>query len=297
MAEAFAAQLRRHAAEVQKLEGAQAQEFLRLLRETQDALRGRLAGLTGQDQALDAIRLRQIIADTEVGIRTLESKAVSSFAGTQQSATDLAMEHLGSEIASLSKAFDGSALSVSLDAAKALADPGQGLLASHFESSVQRYGIDLLNGVRQRLFLGLRAGDAVGDVVSSVSGMRGPLGTVGQANAERLVRTETSQAYGAAQHSAIRQAAHKVPGLKKIWLHVGSYLCKVCGPLHGTERPLDGTWTITLGKKTRRVAHAPGHPNCTCRVSAMKPSWRAGMEKLGYLEKQKTDDAPGAARL
>lgn len=243
------------------------------------------------------MKLRQIQLETETAIRTLEMKANMAFIGTQRDAADLAVDHLGSEIGALSKAFDGHALAVNLDAAKVLADPGQALLANHFESSVQRYGIDLLNDVRRRLFVGLRAGDSVGDIVSNVSGMRGPFATVGRSNAERLVRTETSQAYGGAQHAAIKEAAHKVPGLKKVWLHVGSYLCKACGPLHGTERPIDGTWTITVGKKTRRVAHAPGHPNCTCRVSAMKPSWRAGMEKLGYLGNQKTTDAPGRATL
>lgn len=296
MADAFAAQLRRHAQEVQELEGAQAREFLRLLRQLQDELRGRLAVLPA-DAAIDAVKLRQVQLETEAGIRVLETKTSQAFVGGQKDAVDLAIEHLSGEMSLLSKTFDAHQLTVSIEAAKVFADPGQGLLASHFETSVKRYGLDLLNGVRRRLFIGMRAGDSIGDVVSGITGAKGSFGPVSRSNAERLVRTETSQAYGAAQHSAIKQTAHHVPGLKKTWLHIGSYLCKTCGPLHGTTRPLDGTWTITIGKRSRKVAHAPGHPNCTCRVVAMKPSWRAGMEKLGYLEKQKTSDEPGRASL
>lgn len=297
MAEAFVAVLRRHAAEVKKLEGAQAEEFLRLLRELQDSLRGRLAVIGGQADAIDAVRLRQVLAETEVGIRALEAKASVAFGATQREAAELAVEHLGTEVGALSRAFDGHTFAVNIDAVKVLADPGQALLANHFESSVERYGLDLLNDVRRRLFVGLRAGDTTGDIAASISGVRGPFGTIGRSNAERLVRTETSQAYGAAQHASIAQAADNIPGLKKVWIHVGSYLCKICGPLHGTERPIDGTWTIQIGKKTVRVAHAPGHPRCVCRVAAMKPSWRRGIEKLGYLKKQPGDDEPGAARL
>lgn len=292
----FADALRRHAAEVVELEGKQAEEFLRLLRDLQAALRGRLSSMVGQD-AVDATRLRQVVLETEAGIRVLETKSSLLFRGTQRDAVELAVDHLGTEMSLLSKSFDTHRFIVNIDAAKVLADPGQHLLANHFETSVQKYGLDLLNDVRRRLFIGMRTGDAVGDVVGSITGQQGTFGRIARSGAERLVRTETSNAYGAAQHASIKEVAHQVPGLKKTWLHIGSYLCKTCGPLHGTERPLNGTWTITVGKRSRKVAHAPGHPNCTCRVVAMKPSWRAGMEKLGYLEKQKTSDAPGRASL
>jgi hypothetical protein len=72
-----------------------------------------------------------------------------------------------------------------------------------------------------------------------------------------------------------------VPGLEEdVGPPVFSYKCDVCIGLDGTERPMDGTWTIKIGKKTKKVAHAPAHPNCTCRVVAMKPSWK---DKLGKL--------------
>ena len=258
---------------------------------------GRLASLGGQGDPLDVFRLRTIIGESEAAIRTLEAKAVGKYDKAAQDAADLAIEHVGDELDRLSTAFDAKPLDVSIDAQAVLADPAQGLLASHYATSVERYGGELLNGVRQRLFIGLRAGDTVSEVARAVAGQQGPFGALGRSNAERLVRTEVSHAYGAANHKAQVEAAKEVPGLKKVWLHVGSFLCPTCGPLHGTERPLDGTWTVKSRKRTHEVMHAPAHPRCTCRTSTMKPPWRSGLKRLGYLGDQPDDGEHGKAEL
>lgn len=296
MAADYIEALRRHSLEVQKIEGEQAAEFLRLLKHLQGELRERLDA-AASDETLDAFRIRSVVGETEVGIRALEAKARGQYDKGAEAATNLAIDHLGSELDRLSLAFDSKPLEVTIDAAKALADPAQRLLANHFESSVQRYGIDLLNGVRQRLFVGLRAGDRYGDVVRDVAGEKGPFGQVGRTAGERLVRTETSQAYGAAQHTGLAQAARQVPSLKKVWLHVSSWRCDVCMPIHGTERPIDGTWTIRMGRRTKEVAHAPAHPNCSCRTSGMKSKWRDGIARLGYLDQDKDDSKSSPSRL
>lgn len=283
MAAGFVSALKRHSLEVQKLEGAQAEEFLRLLQELQDRLRGRYLSVGASDDPLDVFRLRALIAETESGIAILTAKTQGLWTVAAKDSVDLATEHVGDEIDRLAKAFDEYPLDVAIDAQKVLADPAQGLLADHFVTSVQRYGGDLLNKVRQELFIGLKSGDSIGDVARAIAGKTGPFGQVGQANADRLVRTEVSNAYGAATHSSQSEAEKQVPGLKKVWLHVASFICKTCIPLHGTERPIDGTWTVKSGRKTRKVAHPPAHPNCTCRTTTMKPSWRAGLQKLGYL--------------
>lgn len=296
MPQNFAAVLKRNAAEMQRLEQGSADEFLKLLYKLRDDVRGRLLALQPSDEPLSAFRLAAVLGEAETGIMQLEAQSHQLYDRQSQRAVDMAVEHVGEELDRLAKIFDGRPLVVTLDAARALADPAQQLLANHFNSSVKRYGLDLLNGVRQRLFVGMRTGDPYSAVVKDISGERGPLGAVGRANAERLVRTETSQAYGSAQHSGIAQAARQTKGLKKTWMHVGSWPCPVCMPLHGTERPIDGTWTVRIGKKTRKVAHAPAHLNCVCRVVAMKPSWRAGLQKLGYLSAETGDLAVGVRR-
>lgn len=295
MPQGFVATLKRHSADVAGLEQNTADEFLRLLIQLRDEVQGRLLNV-GNDP-VTAFNLAQVLGETQASIYTLERKADGLYMRASAAAVDMATNHIGVELDVLSRVFDHAPMVVPLDSAIALADPARGLLANHFESSVKSYGLDLLNGVRQRLFIGLRTGDSMSSVARQVAGDRGPFGVIGKSNADRLVRTETSMAYGSGHHSGLVMASKEVPALKKVWLHVGSFICKTCGPLHGTERPIDGTWTIRSGKRTRQVAHPPGHPNCTCRTTGMKKSWRQGLQNLGYLGEQPTSNEEGTARL
>lgn len=283
MAANFAALLRAHGREVARLEGDQAAEFLRLLKELRDRLAGRM-GAMPQEGSLDAFRLHQVMGEAEAGIRALEAKAGGLYGKAEVDAADLAASHLTEEVDRLGRAFDKTPIVVRVDAAAALADPAQRLLANHFDSSVKRYGLETLNAVRREVFVSLRAGDSFRDAVGRVSSAT--FGPASRSNADRLVRTEVAQAYGSAQAGSLKQAAKQVPGLKKTWWHTGQYPCPVCIPLHGTQRNVSGdgsTWTIRQGKRTREVAHAPGHPRCVCRVVAMKATWKAAMDRLGYM--------------
>lgn len=293
---AFAESLRQHSLEVAQLEDGQAREFLRLLKQLQDELAGRIASV-GDDRPLDYARYSQIDAQTRSAILTLETKLSGNWDKAAKDSVDLAIDHIGSDLDHLSKAFDTSAIDVTLDASTALADPAQLLLANHFETSVKRYGLDVLNSVRRRILIGIRTGDTVGAVSADLRSPSGSLQMLNKPAGDRLVRTEISQAYGSAAHSGIAQAAKQDKALTKVWIHVGSYLCPTCGPLHGSERPVDGTWTIKSGTKIRKIAHPPGHPRCGCRVTAMKPSWRRGLQSLGYLGEQATTGEEGTAAL
>lgn len=284
MPKGFVDLLKRHSREVAAFEGEKADEFLRLLKETRDSLTGRLVTLGQMDNPIDAFRIRRILLETEAGIAALQLRAAKGFEATQEEAAEMAVEHIASEVKALSGAFDAARLDISISAQKVLADEGQGLLAEHFSGSVARYGLDLLNTVRRDLFVGLKSVVPTSDVVELLTRRSGPFGPVAQENAERLVRTETSQALGSAKHAGLEDAAKKVPGLQKVWLHVGSYPCPICMPLHGTIRPIDGTWRIKQGRKVRDVLHNPAHPACVCACSGMKPSWQQGLKKLGYLD-------------
>jgi hypothetical protein len=289
VASSLAKTLRDHAKQVARLEDTQARDFLDILKQTEIEITGRLASVSDADTPFSVFQLQRVLGEVKAAIGGLEIKAVDLYGTAQSDAIDLAVEHTVGELTrSLSLVDDElpNAFSLNLDAAAGMSDPAQMLLANHFESSVQRYGIDVLNAVRRRVQVGMITGDPSKTVVADVQ--RAFAGTKPQA--VQLVRTETSSAYGAAQHRSIKEAADQVPGLKKMWIHQSSYKCDVCIGLDGTERPMDGTWTIKIGKKTKKVAHAPAHNNCTCRVVAMKPSWKDKLGKLGYLD-PKSDDS------
>lgn len=271
--------LRDHARQAQRLSDDQAKDFLGILKQTEMEIVGRLSSVGNSDTPFQVFQLQQVLGEVKAAIGSLQLKAVDLYGTAQSDAIDLAVEQSIREVARASSLVGDATLNLSLDAAAGMSDPAQLLLANHFESSVQRYGIDVLNAVRRRVQVGMITGDRPRDVVSDVQKAIDST----KPQAEQLVRTETSSAYGAAQHRAIKEVADKNPGLQKMWIHQSSYKCDVCIDLDDTTRPMDGTWTVKIGKKTKKVAHAPAHPNCTCRVVAMKPSWKDKLGKLGYL--------------
>lgn len=280
MSSSFVDLVRRNAREADQLGGEHADKFLELLKELRDRIQGRAAQFT--DSPIDAFAIARVDAETKAAIATLEAKSRGIFGAASRDVAQAAVGHLGTELDHLSSKVEGRILDVVPDAAQALADPTQALLANHFETSMQRYGGELLNKVRQQMFIGMRTGQPVNDLVRSIAGERGPMGVVGRNKAELIVRTETSNAYGAAVHNGIGQLAKKVSGIRKTWVHIGSYPCPVCIPLDGTSRPMDGTWTIKSGKRSFKVVHPPAHPRCVCRAVASKPSWDKAIERLGY---------------
>lgn len=271
--------LRRHALEAQKLQNAQASDFLQILKQTEIDIMGRLSNVARPETNFNSSLLQQILGETKTAIYSLEKKAEGFYVGAAEAQADLAVQQAVGEITRMSSLFEAVPLNLSLDAVSTLSDPAQQLLANHFESSVEKYGIDVLQAVRRRIQVGMISGDSknvLQEVQSAIQSTK--------PQAERLVRTETSNAYGAARHDSITQAGEKIPGLKKVWVHQSSYKCDVCIGLDGTERPLNGTWTVKIGKHTRKVAHPPAHPNCTCSILGSKPSWKDKLQKLGYVD-------------
>ncbi len=281
----FATLLKRHLAELDRLQGAHADSFLKLLESLRETLTGRMVAMGDLQDPLNVWRLRAVVAETESGIALLRKKANGEYDAASQQAIEMSIDHMGAEMDALGS------FNVSLDAAKVLADPAREILAQQFDTSVQRYGLDLLQGVRQRLFVGNMAGDSMGAVVRDIASERGPLGEVGEANAERLVRTETSNAYQQAKDSGFRDAKSEIPDLRRINIHLGSYKCELCNRLHGREIPSEG-FMFKQGKKTVKRTSPPWHPNCACTAVLMRPSWKRGLENEGYLEQQALDEQP-----
>jgi hypothetical protein len=282
--------LKRQTRELGGLQDAHATEFLRLVRETKANIIERLA--TGADSEIDAWALRRTLAEAEASIAQLTGKASAAYMGQQVDAVDIALGHQSETMERLSKTFEPTPFTVVMDAQKVLADPLQGLLVNHFESSVKSYGLGILNDIRRDLFVGMRTGASLRDITAGIASKKGPFGEIGQAKAARIARTEISQAYGAASLESGKQVAAKVPGISKTWLHIGSFKCPVCNPLNGTHRPMDGTWVIKGKGKDREIVGPPAHPHCTCRLLFSRPKWRDAMKELGYLERQDPNEKP-----
>lgn len=279
--------VRRHAREVEGLKESHAAQFQRALEEARKTIEGRLAA--AGDDPLTAFRLRSQIFEVEGAIKALRDKGTGILIAGEAKASSLSLEQLNRELRDLGGQF-GDPIKVSLSAARELSDDIRGLLANQFETSMQRYGLDVLNKVRGRLISGVIAGDSPRDIAKEIAGRSGSLGEVTKVEADRLVRTEISTAYGHANTTAMKRAQKQIPDLKKTWIHVGSYDCPVCSALHGTTRPMDGAWTFKQGKRERTVAGPPAHPNCSCRAIPTRASWRKKLDELGYMDKSRRID-------
>ena len=275
--------LERHGKEVASFEIEEARRFLTLFRELKDRITARLFAVD-PDRRIDVFRMRAVMAETEDAIRILEQKAGVRFGQSMTTAAGLARDHAVDEIRTLSRELGAEPLDVSLSAARVLGDPVRGLLANGFQTSVQRYGLDVLQTVQREMFFGLRLGENYKQVARRLTAPKGALEGRVQSDAIRLVRTETSQAYNVANAGAQAEAKKELPDLKKVWWKSSSYKCDICQPLHGTERETDGTWTVFEGTKhERKVLVPPGHPNCACRSIASRPRWKSAMAKAGLL--------------
>lgn len=277
--------IRRHVKALEDVKATQAEEFAKQLDEARKAIEGRIAAMPGT--SIDAFRLRQVLQEVDGSLFVLKRRATGALLDGEKTALEMSLEHTTRELTDLGKTF-GDTMAVRLDAARAMSDPVRGLLANQFETSVERYGLDLLNKVRGRLIQGTITGEAPRDVARAIANERtGPFGAVSQAEADRLVRTELSNAYGVAHTRAMKQADEKLGGLQKTWIHVGSYPCPICAQLHGTTREMDGKWTFKSGRKSVTVSGAPAHPNCVCKTIPTRASWRKQLDKLGYLDKSR----------
>lgn len=275
--------IRRHAREVEHLKESHAAQFQRALEEARKTIEGRLAA--AGDDALTAFRLRSQIFEVEGALRALKDKGTGILVAGETKASELSLEQLNRELRDLGGKF-GDPVRVSLGAARELSDDVRGLLANQFETSMERYGLDLLNRVRGRLISGVITGDSPRQMAAEIVGRSGALGEVTKVEADRLVRTEVSTAFGHANTTAMKRAQKSIPDLMKMWVHLGTYVCPMCGPLHRTKRKMDGTWTVKSGKKTRTVAGPPLHPNCGCRAIPVRASWDVKLRDLGYSGKQ-----------
>lgn len=278
--------IRRHVQAVEGIKDAHAADFGKQLEEARKNIEGRIAAMPGT--SIDAFQLRQVLHEVDASLFVLKQRGTGALLAGERDAAEMSLEHATRELKDLGRTF-GETMTVRLDAAQALSDPMRGLLANQFETSVERYGLDLLNKIRGRLIQGTIAGDSPRDMAREIANQRtGAFGEVAKSEAERLVRTELSSAYGLAHQRAMRQANEKTGGeLKKTWIHVGSYPCPICTALHGTTREMDGSWTYKSGKKTYTVSGSPAHPHCVCKTIATKTSWRKSLDKLGYLDKSR----------
>ncbi len=293
-------------AEVAKLSGTGLSKMAIVLKEAEQELTHDLAKwLTrvGGDTKFTAQVYRNALVQIRGALLSIEQRSplvaqVLKFGATQASV--LATRHLISEVEKFSMMFEGSIRPVALEAATLLAE-GKKTLWPKYANSAKRYTGQIGDDIRKQLAIGMVRGETVDQLTSRLVKLGGPKGYVylrgrpGSPGAraehiseglfkryrswgERLVRTETVNAYNEMALEGISELAVDDPGYMKRWdAAIDGRTCIIC-------RDMDHE-IVAEGKPFKNGGQAPPlHPNCRCAVVAWRKEWSetAGL----YAEKR-----------
>lgn len=171
------------------------------------------------------------------------------------------------------------------------------LLAQH-ETSVDRYGQAMIAQMERRMMAGLVENQTIDQVVDGLVQMKGPKGLVSMRAkvidggvvrlaeediaeglfvryrywAERIVRTETANAYEEATQRSLYEARSELPDMqKKIMAVFDNRTAPDSVAVHGQIRPLEGYFIDGAG---RQYLRPPARPNDRETVIPWRPSWQ-----------------------
>lgn len=300
--------------EVGKLSGVGLSRLASVLKAAEEELAhdlGKVLARVGGDATFTAQMYRNALMQIRGALMAIEAQSpllaqVLKFSATQASL--MATRHLITEVRQFSVMFEGTIRPVALEAAGLLAE-GKKTLWPRFHSSSVRYAGQVGDDIRKQLAIGVVRGENVDQLTTRLVKLGGPKGYVWTRNAppqpgargeliaeglfkryrhwaERLVRTETVNAYNTLASEGISQLNADRPDwdddvYKKRWdAAIDGRTCKLCASLDHVVVAEDKPFQSG-------VMHPPLHPNCRCAAVAWHESWSetAGLfaEKRGRI--------------
>jgi SPP1 gp7 family putative phage head morphogenesis protein len=230
-----------------------------------------------------------------------------------QLASNLATKHLITEVTRFSQMFEGSIRPIAIEAASVLAE-GKKLVWKQFSNSVKRYTGNVGEDLRRQLAIGVVKGETVDQLTNRLAKLGGPKGLVytrgapGTPNAkaeyiseglfkryrhfaERLVVTETVNAYNSFALEGMDELEHEDPGYFKRWdAAIDARTCPQCAQYDDLVVPLNG--------KFRGIDHPPLHPRCRCAVVVWRKEWKEAHHKDDLIaETVKGKEPKGVASI
>lgn len=206
---------------------------------------------------------------------------------------ELAVGHTIFEMSRMASVFGGEFSIPQIDTALVL-KAGRKQLVKRHRTSAARYTGRVIQDLQHQFAVGLARGETFHELTERMRRLGGPRGLValkgviGEPSAqveeiaeglfrrhrhwaERIVRTETMNAYNVQHAEAIDQVnagrEEDEPALLKRWdASLDKRLCQICADLDRRAVPTDKEFTSG-------VMHPPAHPNCRCVVTAWDTRW------------------------
>lgn len=262
-------------------------------RETQKALLAWLAGARNGGDRFTAHQLRRVLASLRSALDVVQQLDPALYATLTRHSSQaglLATRHVTDQLARFSQIFGSSLNPIPIEVAGILAR-GDRMLIPRFRSSAERYAGQVGADIRRQLTLGLVRGETTDQMIKRLQRAGGPRGRVvlrGVAGdpgaiseniaeglfrryrswAERVVRTETLNAYNTHADNTIRTAAAQSgEPLKRAWNAAADRrVCLECRWLDGKVTDIDKSFP-------GGYMHPPAHPHCRCSVIAWHAEW------------------------
>lgn len=281
--------------EVNKLSGRGFARVHSVLKEAQSELQRDLqkARWLGTDDRYTAQVHRNALAQINGALKKINNRLSPEMADIMRqnghAAGVMATNHLAQEVAQFSSIFEGTVRPIALEATTVIAQ-GDRLLWPRYKTSAARYAGQIGDDIRRQLAIGLVRGETVDQMVRRLAAHGGPKGLVfvrGKEGdpkaraemiseglfkryrswAERLVRTETVNAYNEAALIGMDQLEKDDPGYFKRWdAAVDGRLCILCRYFDDLVVPLHERFPLGFDKP-------PRHPNCRCAVVIWRKEW------------------------
>lgn len=235
-----------------------------------------------------------------------------------EGAGEMAIGHLVKELARFGAVFGETIRPIQLKQAAIMA-AGRETLIPRFRSSAARYGADITADIRRQLAVGIVRGETFHELTNRLVQLGGPKGWVslrGVAGepgsyvefiseglfrkyrgwAERVVVTESLNAYNVHHLEGLKQAEEEDPGYLARWdATIDVRGCPICASLDGK--------TVAIGapfgrRESGPYTHPPAHPRCRCALTPWRKEWDearaetddAAREDIAKQEQEKIEE-------
>lgn len=252
--------------------------------ELEGSLRSWLARQDGR-ATFTAQRYRNALLHVRYAIDKIEASGIVLEHGLKRSLSTigpLSVRNLEWEFKSFASVFGDSAQPIALDEA-IIVSRGKKLLWKRFESSAGKYAGTVGARAQRELAVGMIRSETMDELTTRLSTRLPKVFRSNRWDAERLVRTETMNAYNVYHEEGIVEASKEDPQMSRRWDATYDFRrCPMCASIDGqvvkVGEKFRAEWT-TYSRRGGVRHHAmdvdtsPAHPCCRCVVCAWRNSW------------------------
>ena len=171
----------------------------------------------GQGQSFSAYHLRAVLLQVKDGLRSFQTGFAPELANAGEATATLAQRHVVGAVKAFEKRFAGTEPVLRLEEASVFRGIYRGVepsLLMRYHKLTSNYPMATVQRVQNTLALSMIRNEGVGDAVRRIAAKGGVFDRE-RWRAERIVRTESSYAYGVTNQSCLHEVAHEVPQLMK----------------------------------------------------------------------------------